>query len=249
MTSKPIYISLQGIQKKFGSHMALQDINLDIQEGSVVVIIGPSGSGKSTLIRCMNGLVRPDSGFLAVGGEEVDILSESAWQKMRMEVGMVFQDYSLFPHLSILQNMTLVPRRRLKLKKNVAEQEARTLLKRVGLLSKVHDYPSSLSGGQQQRIAIVRALAMRPTALLFDEPTSALDPETISSVLDVMRELAQAGKTMVIVTHEMGFAREVADQVIFMADGKIVESGSPQEIFINPRHDRTRSFLSSVGRL
>jgi ABC-type polar amino acid transport system ATPase subunit len=239
-------ISLRGIGKHFGMHRALRGIDLDVEEGSVVVLIGPSGSGKSTLIRCINGLVRPDEGTLTVAGKAVDIHHEGAWQKLRTEIGMVFQDYALFPHLTVLRNMTLTPQRRRKLPRAQAEEQARALLARVGLAHKADDYPSALSGGQQQRVAIVRALAMRPRAILFDEPTSALDPETITSVLDVMRDLARDGITMVVVTHEMGFAREVADRVVFMADGQIVEQGPPAEFFANPRHERTRAFLSSI---
>jgi ABC-type polar amino acid transport system ATPase subunit len=245
MSPQPL-ISLRGIGKRFGAHQALRGIDLDVEPGSVVVLIGPSGSGKSTLIRCINGLVRPDEGSLTVAGRQVDIHHESAWQELRTEIGMVFQDYALFPHLSVLRNMTLTPERRRKLSRPVAEEKARLLLAKVGLAHKAEDYPSALSGGQQQRVAIVRALAMQPKAILFDEPTSALDPETITSVLDVMRDLAREGTTMVVVTHEMGFAREVADRVVFMADGQIIEQGPPREFFANPRHRRTRAFLSNI---
>jgi len=245
MSVQPL-ISLRGIGKHFGSHHALRGVDLDVEAGSVVVLIGPSGSGKSTLIRCINGLVRPDEGSLSVAGRRVDIHHESAWQELRTEIGMVFQDYALFPHLSVLANMTLTPQRRRKLPRAVAEEQARALLAKVGLAHKAEDYPSALSGGQQQRVAIVRALAMQPKAILFDEPTSALDPETITSVLDVMRDLAREGTTMVVVTHEMGFAREVADRVVFMADGQIIEQGPPREFFANPRQERTRAFLSNI---
>lgn len=244
-TAEPL-ISLRGIRKRFGTQPVLRGIDLDVEAGSVVVLIGPSGSGKSTLIRCINGLVRPDEGSLTVAGRAVDIHNEGAWQRMRTEVGMVFQDYALFPHLTVMRNMTLTPERRRKLPRAVAEQEARKLLARVGLAHKAADYPSALSGGQQQRVAIVRALAMAPKAILFDEPTSALDPETISTVLDVMRDLARDGTTMVVVTHEMGFAREVADRVVFMADGQIVEQGPPDSFFATPSHERTRAFLSNI---
>ncbi|MDX3805257.1 amino acid ABC transporter ATP-binding protein [Bosea thiooxidans] len=239
-------ISLRGIGKRFGAHQALCGIDLDVEAGSVVVLIGPSGSGKSTLIRCINGLVRPNEGTLHIAGKPVDIHHESAWQQMRTEVGMVFQDYSLFPHLTVLRNMTITPERRRGVPHGQAEEEARALLARVGLAHKALDYPSALSGGQQQRVAIVRALAMRPKALLFDEPTSALDPETIGSVLDVMKGLAGEGTTMVVVTHEMGFAREVADRVVFMAEGRIVEEAPPDAFFGNPRQERTRAFLSNI---
>ena len=245
MSAEPL-ISLRGIGKRFGSHQALRGIDLDVAPGSVLVLIGPSGSGKSTLIRCINGLVRPDEGSLTVAGKTVDIHKESAWQVLRTEIGMVFQDYALFPHLTVLRNMTLTPQRRRKLPRAEAEERARALLAKVGLAHKADDYPSALSGGQQQRVAIVRALAMQPKAILFDEPTSALDPETIGSVLDVMKALAREGTTMVVVTHEMGFAREVADRVVFMADGKIVEQGPPGPFFAAPQHERTRAFLSNI---
>ena len=239
-------IALRGIGKRFGRSQVLHGIDLDVLRGTVVVIIGPSGSGKSTLIRCINGLVRPDTGAIAVEGRQVDIHHEGAWQRLRTEIGMVFQDYSLFPHMTVLRNMTLAPVRRGLHERGEAEAEARRLLARVGLAHKADVYPSELSGGQQQRVAIVRALAMRPKAILFDEPTSALDPETIADVLDVMKDLARDGTTMVVVTHEMGFAREVADQVVFMADGRIVEQGPPSQLFAQPREPRTRAFLSSV---
>jgi len=245
MSATPL-ISLRGIGKRFGAHQALHGIDLDVEAGSVVVLIGPSGSGKSTLIRCINGLVRPDEGTLHIAGNPIDMDHESAWQQMRTEVGMVFQDYSLFPHLTVLRNMTITPERRRGVPRAKAEDEARALLTRVGLAHKALDYPSALSGGQQQRVAIIRALAMRPKAILFDEPTSALDPETIGSVLDVMKDLAREGTTMVVVTHEMGFAREVADRVVFMAEGRIVEEGSPGTFFDAPRHERTRAFLSNI---
>jgi len=246
MTAASPLISLKGISKSFGALQVLRGIDLDVAAGSVVVLIGPSGSGKSTLIRCINGLVRPDAGALTVSGRAVDIHDEGAWQRLRTEIGMVFQDYALFPHLTVLRNMALTPERRRKVPRAAAEAEARKLLARVGLAHKADDYPSALSGGQQQRVAIVRALAMQPKAILFDEPTSALDPETITGVLDVMRDLAREGTTMVVVTHEMGFAREVADRVVFMADGCIVEQGPPAEFFGNPRHERTRAFLSNI---
>lgn len=245
MSPEPL-ISLRGIGKRFGSHQALRGIDLDVAPGSVLVLIGPSGSGKSTLIRCINGLVRPDEGSLTVAGKTVDIHKESAWQVLRTEIGMVFQDYALFPHLTVLRNMTLTPQRRRKLPRAEAEERARALLAKVGLAHKADAFPSALSGGQQQRVAIVRALAMQPKAILFDEPTSALDPETIGSVLDVMKALAREGTTMVVVTHEMGFAREVADRVVFMADGQIVEQGPPGPFFADPQHARTRAFLSNI---
>ncbi|KMO43574.1 hypothetical protein VQ03_07750 [Methylobacterium tarhaniae] len=243
MSAEPL-ISLRGLEKRFGAFQALHGIDLDVEAGSVVVLIGPSGSGKSTLIRCINGLVRPDAGSLSVAGRSVDLGDEGAWQRLRTEIGMVFQDYALFPHLTVLRNMTLAPMRRLGLSRAEAEAQARALLARVGLAHKAEDFPGALSGGQQQRVAIVRALAMRPKAILFDEPTSALDPETIVDVLDVMRGLARDGTTMVVVTHEMGFAREVADRVVFMAEGAIVEEGPPDALFGAPLHARTQAFLS-----
>lgn len=241
-------IALRGISKKYGSVTVLRDIDLTVMPGKVVVVIGPSGSGKSTLIRCMNGLVRPDEGTITTEGQPVRIDNEGAWQRLRADIGMVFQDYSLFPHLTVLANMTLAPVRRGRLTRAEAEASARQFLSRVGLADKAEAYPSELSGGQQQRVAIVRAMAMGPKAILFDEPTSALDPETISSVLDVMKGLAADGVTMVVVTHEMGFAREVADEVVFMADGGIVERGPPARIFDHPSHERTQAFLASVAR-
>jgi ABC-type polar amino acid transport system ATPase subunit len=247
MTPAAPLISLKGVTKRFGPLTVLHDVDLTVAAGSVVVIIGPSGSGKSTLIRCINGLARPDGGTITVAGKTVDIHHEGAWQRLRTEIGMVFQDYALFPHLTVLRNMTLAPIRRGRLSPAAADAEGRRLLARVGLAHKADAYPAELSGGQQQRVAIVRALAMAPKAILFDEPTSALDPETIAEVLDVMRGLAHGGTAMVVVTHEMGFAREVADHVVFMVDGRIVEQGPPAELFGQPRHERTRAFLSNTG--
>ena len=240
-------INLRNIGKSFGSFKALKSINLDVAQGKVVVLIGPSGSGKSTLIRCMNGLVQPDEGSLFVEGKEINLRKQSAWQQMRTEIGMVFQDYALFPHLTVLRNMTITPQRRKGVPKKEAEELALNLLDSVGLRDKANDYPSDLSGGQQQRVAIVRALAMKPKAILFDEPTSALDPETIGGVLDVMKNLARQGVTMVVVTHEMGFAREVADHAVFMASGQIIEEGPPEIIFKKPQHERTKKFLSDIN--
>lgn len=246
MKTLPPLIVVKGLAKSFGGSPVLRKVDLVVPRGSVVVIIGPSGSGKSTFIRCINGLVHPDEGSITVDGRESDIGNEAAWQRLRTEIGMVFQDYSLFPHLTVLRNMTLAPVRRGRQDARSAEAEARRLLTSVGLLHKADAYPSELSGGQQQRVAIVRALAMAPKAILFDEPTSALDPETIVDVLGIMRTLARDGVTMVVVTHEMGFAREVADHVVFMAEGRIVEQGPPSEIFDNPQHERTRKFLFSL---
>jgi polar amino acid transport system ATP-binding protein len=238
-------LRLRGLQKSFGRLEVLKGIDLDVQPGSVMVLIGPSGSGKSTLIRMLNGLVQPDHGTLELRGQALDIHSERAWQKLRLEIGMVFQDYTLFPHLSVLDNITLTPIRRKLCTRAQAQADARRLLAKVGLEHKADAWPSELSGGQQQRVAIVRALAMRPKAMLFDEPTSALDPETIGDVLKVMRDLADEGMTMVVVTHEMRFAREVADQVVFMAGGHVVEQAPPAIMFTAPKDARTQEFLSS----
>jgi polar amino acid transport system ATP-binding protein len=225
--------------------VVLRDIDEHILPGEKVVIIGPSGSGKSTFLRCMNLLERPTSGEILFDGQcitdgSVDI------NKMRMQMGMVFQHFNLFPHLTVLRNLTLAPTRLGLMKKDEAQDTAMQLLRRVGLEDKADSYPNQLSGGQKQRIAIVRALAMKPKMMLFDEPTSALDPEMVGEVLEVMKELAQEGMTMAVVTHEMGFAREVANRVLFMDDGIIQESGTPQEIFGNPQNPRTQSFLSKV---
>ncbi len=246
MNDSPPVIAVSGLSKQFGGIPVLKGIDIGVSAGEVVVVIGPSGSGKSTLIRCINGLVKPDAGEISIEGRPIDIHHEAGWQQLRVDVGMVFQDYALFPHLSVLRNMTLAPVRRGRADGPAAEAEARRLLARVGLADKAEAYPSELSGGQQQRVAIVRALAMRPKAILFDEPTSALDPETIVDVLDVMKGLARDGVTMIVVTHEMGFAREVADRVIFMAEGRIVEQGPPAAIFGSPREERTQRFLQSV---
>lgn len=247
MQTANIALSLQDICKRFGSHQALKNVSLEIEQAGVVVLIGPSGSGKSTLLRCINGLVRADAGQLRIGNDEIDVHSHGVWQGLRMNVGMVFQDYALFPHMTVLRNMTISPRKRLKLTKEQAEERAYALLEKVGLKHKANDYPSALSGGQQQRVAIARALAMSPKVMLFDEPTSALDPEMVTGVLDVMRKLADEGTTMIIVTHEMGFAREVADKVVFMADGEIVESNTPDQLFLHPQHERTKRFLSKIS--
>jgi ABC-type polar amino acid transport system ATPase subunit len=246
VTEEGPLISVRGLQKSFRAVQVLHAIDLDVARGEVVAIIGPSGSGKSTFIRCLNGLVKPDAGTLSVAGKAVDIHDERAWQALRVELGMVFQNYALFPHLTVLRNVTLAPVRRGRCDPAAAETQARQLLARIGLGHKVDSYPAELSGGQQQRVAIVRALAMAPQAILFDEPTSALDPETIADVLDVMRQLARKGTTMVVVTHEMGFAREVADRVVFMAEGRIMEQGAPAELFDAPSHERTQRFLQNV---
>ncbi|BBK41628.1 peptide ABC transporter ATP-binding protein [Allostella vacuolata] len=245
MTAAPV-IAVRGLVKTFQGVRALDHVDFEVARGEVVVVIGQSGSGKSTLIRCLNGLVEPDAGEVTVGGEPVHTHSQADWRRLRQRIGMVFQDYALFPHLTVTRNITLAPVRTGRATPAEAEVLARDLLARVRLPEKAHSYPSELSGGQQQRVAIARALAMRPDAMLFDEPTSALDPETIQEVLDLMRELARDGMTMVIVSHEMGFAREVADRVVFIDRGRVVETGTPEAIFRNAREARTRDFLAKI---
>jgi general L-amino acid transport system ATP-binding protein len=238
-------IVLEHVDKWFGTFQALKDINLQVAEREVVVVIGPSGSGKSTLIRCINRLEAHDAGRIFVHGTELtDDLRDI--QAVRRETGMVFQQFNLFPHLSVLDNITLAPRRARRTPRKEAERQALELLQRVHIPEQAHKYPGQLSGGQQQRVAIARALAMRPKAMLFDEPTSALDPEMINEVLDTMKDLARDGMTMIVVTHEMGFAREVADRVVFMADAQIVEEGTPQHFFTDAREPRTKAFLSQI---
>ena len=242
-----ILISVQKLEKHFndGELKALRGVDADIHRGAVVVVIGPSGSGKSTFLRCLNLLELPTAGTISLGG--VDITDPTVDINIhRQKMGMVFQHFNLFPHMTVLRNMTLAPMKLLKKSKEEAEKKARGLLERVNLADRADAYPSQLSGGQKQRIAIVRALCMEPEVMLFDEPTSALDPEMVGEVLDVMKELARSGMTMVCVTHEMGFAREVADRVLFMDEGKIVEEGTPAEIFSNPKEQRTRDFLNKV---
>ncbi len=238
-------IICRGVHKWFDSFHALRGIDLAIKKREVIVIFGPSGSGKSTFIRCINRLEEHQKGQIIVDGVELtnDIRNIEA---IRSEVGMVFQQFNLFPHLTVMQNISLAPMWVRKWPKDKAEQIARELLERVGIPEQAHKYPGQLSGGQQQRVAIARALAMQPKIMLFDEPTSALDPEMIKEVLDVMVELAKSGMTMLVVTHEMGFARAVADRMFFFDQGQIVESGTPQEIFESPREDRTKLFLSQI---
>jgi polar amino acid transport system ATP-binding protein len=240
-----IMIEVKDIHKSFGKVKALNGVSSTIQKGEVVVIIGPSGSGKSTFLRCLNHLEKIDHGTIII---DRILLTDSKTHihKVREEIGMVFQQFNLFPHLSVLRNITLAQIKVRKRSSEEAEQIARNLLDKVGIPEKADNYPFQLSGGQQQRVAIARALAMQPKIMLFDEPTSALDPEMIGEVLDVMKNLAREGMTMVVVSHEMGFAREVADRVIFMDEGKIVEEGTPDQLFNNPREERTRAFLSKV---
>ena len=246
-TSSKVLISVQHLVKEYnhGTVHALNDCNLEIQKGEVVAIIGPSGSGKSTLLRSLNLLEQPTSGAIYFDG--VDLADKSVDINLhRQKMGMVFQHFNLFPHKTVLQNITMAP---VTLKKKTAaeaEAQARSLLERIGLADKANEYPNMLSGGQKQRIAIVRALAMDPEVMLFDEPTSALDPEMVGEVLDLMRDLAKEGMTMAVVTHEMGFAREVADRVVFMADGKILEEGAPADLFDHPKDPRLQDFLSKV---
>jgi general L-amino acid transport system ATP-binding protein len=243
--SKKIAVEAKEVTKLFGTFEALKGITADIYEGEVVVILGPSGSGKSTFIRTINGLEEHNSGIIKVNGTELNNNVKNI-EKIRSEVGMVFQQFNLFPHLSVLRNITLAPQKVKKLPKSEAEDLAMSLLERVGIPEQAKKFPSQLSGGQQQRVAIARALAMQPKIMLFDEPTSALDPEMIKEVLDVMTELAQSGMTMICVTHEMGFAKEVADRFLFFDEGLIVESGTPKHFFENPQEDRTKLFLSQI---
>ena len=237
-------IVIENLHKSFGKVEVLKGVNLHIKPKEVVALIGPSGSGKSTLLRCMNYLEEPTSGKVTVDGTALD--GEANINKVREEVGMVFQRFNLFPHMTALENIMLAPLKVKKTSKEDAEKKARELLARVGLAEKADNYPSQLSGGQQQRVAIARALAMEPKVMLFDEPTSALDPEMVGEVLDVMRSLAKEGMTMAIVTHEMGFAREVADRVLFIDGGGILEQGTPEELFEHPQQERTKNFLSKV---
>ena len=238
-------ISVKDLHKSFGGVTVLDGISTDIEKGDVVCIIGPSGSGKSTFLRCLNRLETPDSGKILLDG--VDLTDpRTDLDRQRMKMGMVFQQFNLFPHMTVLKNLTMAPMLLKKESQQTAEQRAMTLLDRVGLADRAGEYPARLSGGQKQRIAIVRALCMEPEVLLFDEPTSALDPEMVGEVLDVMKELARSSMTMVVVTHEMGFAREVASRVLFMDQGVIMEENKPQALFDNPQSPRLQSFLSKV---
>jgi glutamine transport system ATP-binding protein len=241
-------VNMKGMNKYFGELHVLKEIDLTVAKGEVVVVIGASGSGKSTLIRCVNGLEEFESGELTVDGHPLAPRSGNpqSLARIRKEVGMVFQQFNLFPHLTVKKNIMLAPRKVKEASESEASKIADRLLNRVGIASQADKYPSHLSGGQQQRVAIARALAMDPRLMLFDEPTSALDPEMIGEVLDVMRELAKEGMTMMVVTHEMGFAREVADRVIYIHEGRIVEEGKPADVFDNPQNERTQAFLSRV---
>ncbi len=242
--SEKTMISVKHLTKKFGDVSVLKDINLEIKEKEVVCIIGPSGSGKSTILRCLNYLEEPSGGDIVI--DNIKLEKGTNLNAIRKEVGMVFQRFNLFPNMTVLQNIMLAPVEVRKISKQKAEEKALALLRRVGLEHKASSYPDELSGGQQQRVAIARALAMNPEVLLFDEPTSALDPEMVKEVLDVMKALAKEGMTMVVVTHEMGFAKEVADRVMFVDGGYILEENEPEECFSNPKNERTKSFLSKI---
>lgn len=237
-------IELKNLHKSYGNNEIIKDVDLTVEKSEVVVVIGPSGSGKSTLLRCVNYLEVPTSGTIAIDGET--ITRKSNINEIRAEVGMVFQHFNLFPHMTVGQNITLAPINVRHQSKEEAQKIAKDLLDRVGLAEKVDAYPDELSGGQQQRVAIARALAMNPKVMLFDEPTSALDPEMVNEVLDVMKSLAESGMTMMVVTHEMGFAKQVADRVLFVDQGIILEQGSPEDIFDHPKQKRTQEFLAKI---
>jgi len=238
-------VIMKNVNKWFGKNHVLKDINLEVKKQEIVVIIGPSGSGKSTLLRCINRLEPVNSGEIYVGGELITDPKINIYEARR-KIGMVFQQFNLFPHLSVLKNVTIGCIKVLKMPPREAEEIAKQFLNRVGIGDKINAYPSELSGGQQQRVAIARALAMKPQLMMFDEPTSALDPEMIKEVLDVIKDLANEHRTMIVVTHEMGFAREVADRIVFMDDGKIIEENIPETFFSNPQNPRTRLFLSKI---
>lgn len=250
-TEKPMpkpseaFIEVEGMNKWFGEFHALKDIDLAVTRGERIVVCGPSGSGKSTLIRCINGLEPYQEGRIAVAGTTVENHAQTL-RRVRRQVGMVFQSFNLFPHMTVLDNLTVAPRWINGEKRPLAEDQAISLLERVRIAEHAKKYPAQLSGGQQQRVAIARALCMKPDAMLFDEPTSALDPEMVGEVLDVMRDLASEGMTMIVVTHEMGFARQVADRVVFMDHGRVVEAASPAEFFTSPRTDRAQDFLEKI---
>lgn len=244
-TAATAKVIVNDLKKSFGKNEVLKGIDLNINQGEVVCIIGPSGSGKSTFLRCLNRLEDINGGEVLVDGTNIADKSIDI-NKARQNIGMVFQHFNLFPHLSVLENITLAPTELGKTQKDASKEQALSLLEQVGLADKAEAFPNSLSGGQKQRVAIARALAMNPDIMLFDEPTSALDPEMVGDVLNVMKDLAKEGMTMVVVTHEMGFAREVADRVIFMDGGYVVEEGKPEDIFSNPQHNRTKEFLDKV---
>lgn len=239
-------IKVENIVKQFNDLKAVNDVSLDIKKGEIVCLIGPSGSGKSTVLRCINGLEKPESGHIYVNDQLLDEKDPETYKKLRSLMGFVFQHFNLFPNMTVLENLTLAPIQVMKKSKDEAEQIAYQYLERVGLLDKKDEYPNKLSGGQKQRVAIARSLCMNPQIMLFDEPTSALDPEMVIEVLEVMQELANEGMTMVVVTHEMGFARTVADRVIFLEDGKIVEENTAEEFFRNPKTQRAQDFLNKV---
>lgn len=239
-------IDIRHLEKSFGDNLVLKDISEEVHKGEVVVVIGPSGSGKSTFLRCLNLMEEPTGGEIEFEGTVLTNLKEDKLNELRQKMGMVFQSFNLFPHMTVLQNLTVAPMKAKGISQQEAENTAKELLEKVGLAEKATAYPSSLSGGQQQRVAIARALAMNPAVMLFDEPTSALDPEMVGEVLKVMHDLAKSGMTMVVVTHEMGFAKEVADRVLFMDAGVIVEQGTPEELFNNPQNPRTQDFLAKV---
>ena len=239
-------IKVENLVKQFKDLKAVNDVSLEIKKGEIVCLIGPSGSGKSTVLRCINGLEKPESGHIYVNDQLLDEKNPETYKKLRSLMGFVFQHFNLFPNMTVLENLTLAPIQVMKKSKDEAEQIACQYLERVGLLDKKDEYPNKLSGGQKQRVAIARSLCMNPQIMLFDEPTSALDPEMVSEVLEVMQELANEGMTMVVVTHEMGFARTVADRVIFLEDGKIVEENTAEEFFRNPKTQRAQDFLNKV---
>lgn len=246
MTNANPVIKVEHLQKNFGDNKVLKDINAQVNEGQVICLIGPSGAGKSTFLRCLNLLDQPSSGKVIFEDKELTALSEDQLDQLRERMGMVFQQFNLFPHMNIIENIKLAPMKVKGMSDSDAKAKGMELLDQVGLADKAEAFPTNLSGGQQQRVAIARALAMDPEVMLFDEPTSALDPEMVGEVLSVMQDLAKKGMTMVVVTHEMGFAKEVADRVIFMADGIIQEEGTPEEIFERPQNSRTKDFLNKV---
>jgi len=244
-TKKKIIIKAENVKKMFGNFEALKGISLTIEEGEVVVIVGPSGSGKSTFLRCLNLIEKPNSGKIFIDSENI-LKKHVDINKIRSKIGIVFQQFNLFPHMNVLQNITMAPKIIKKLTNNQAEEKAMSLLKKIGLEDKVYAYPEKLSGGQRQRVAIIRSLAMDPEIILFDEPTSSLDPEMIKEVLDVIRRLASENMTMIVVSHEMGFAREVADRIVFMDDGYIVEEGSYEQMLCSPKSKRVKIFFSKI---